>query len=126
KDAIRRGRGSGFLRRTGIEARLEEIRLIRPPDRIDRVVNGALRHSHVDLEGIWRAARRWRERREGIRRDLVPVRDLVGLHRCRHHPNDERHCDQRQNWYFSKLSQRIHCSFLLVSRLPFIAMKKWS
>src|SRR5947207_15579660 len=48
-------------------------------DRVDRIVDGALRHPHVDLEGSWCAARRSRERDEGVRRDLVPVRNLVSL-----------------------------------------------
>ena len=58
------------LRRYGLMPRL---------DRVDRVVDGALDHPHVDLEGRRCSARRPRERDERARRDPVPVRDLVGL-----------------------------------------------
>ena len=59
--------------------RLEEIRPMPRLDRVDGVVDGALGHRHVDLECRRCSARRPRERDERVRRDPVPVRDLVGL-----------------------------------------------
>ena len=49
------------------------------PDRVDRVVHGALHHAHVDRERRWGAAVRPRNRAERRRRDLVPVSHLAGV-----------------------------------------------
>ena len=48
-------------------------------DRIDRVVDGALGHPHVDLQGRRCSSRRARERDERVHRDPVPVRYFVRL-----------------------------------------------
>ena len=66
----------------GLRARtlLEQIWLmVLPADRVDRVVDGALHHAHVDLECRWRTPVRPRERDERRRRDLVPVSHLTGV-----------------------------------------------
>ena len=49
------------------------------PDRIDRVVHGALGHAHVDLERGWRTAVRSRNGGERRRRNLVPVGEFTGI-----------------------------------------------
>jgi hypothetical protein len=49
--------------------------------RVDRVVDGALDHSHVYLGGRRCPARRPRESSERVHRDQVPVTDCGGVRR---------------------------------------------
>src|SRR5262245_14503301 len=80
-------------------------------DRVERVIDRPLRHAHVDLKSWCCPARRRRELDESVYRDLVPVRDLVGLRRCGGKVREERQGDEQwQNYYFLELSQWIHVS----------------
>ena len=77
---VRRRCDGSVDRRLRAGAPLEQIRpMLLRPDRVDRVVHGALHHAHVDLERGWRTAVRRRERAERARRDLVPVGHLTGV-----------------------------------------------
>ena len=77
---VRRRCDGGVDRRLRTRTLLEQIlAMLLRPDRVDRVVDGALHHAHVDLECGRRTAVRPRERDERGRRDLVPVSHLTGV-----------------------------------------------
>src|SRR5688572_9185001 len=98
--------------------RLEQIwPMLLWPDCVDRVVHGALHHTHVDLECRRRTAVRPRNRGERRRRYLVPVSHLTGVcsrrwrGRCAEDPNGPQkrtysryEPDGSSTWHLSPLS----------------------